>query len=732
MLNGVIHRATFTDQVDAAPEPRGSAQPSVSAPMQVGGFDLQWGKSNGGVSLLGMRSGKTEFLSPVRREPVWRIRLYNAKKKKYVWVDSLESDGEIGSTDVRWKKAALPDGGTFPVTLSLASAENGGIDWRLETGNVPEGWAVDSVVYPILAFAPTSEDPKEMFLTYPAYCGRNKKDPFCFGSKRSGLRYGNAYGGGAHFQFCFLYGKDRPGLFIMTPDAEGYIKEFFFTAFPGEKSLVFTLEQYPEQRAVSRRYRAAYPVRTAAMEGDWFDAAKRYRQWAIRQKWCAQGVLEKRTDLPQWIRECDLAARPAMSNSHDSKIIVGLLTAISRQSRFLSERFPTETLNAWYYYKRGRTPDATTVGLRNGWGSSALNGHWDVENIPGVKAILRELAQQRFHTVGYINSIIYDQSVDPNDPETRAILPSVMRNVDGSLFLYGKLLYYCCRGDEAWQKQLLRIMRRDSEELGFAGMYLDSFGRGSNFCYAKNHGHEPGDSRGSIRGQLEMAELLRREMRAAIPGYILSSEASIEQFVSAIDVKLHHHNIHTESVPIWAAVYHDYQFVYGRYADLPEVNTTAIFHMGGILGRYFTSKPEFFRTHFENENAIVYTRQLIALRQKYRNRIGMGEMLRPPTVRCAEPDRRVTSRKMKLVVPAIQGSAWKECDGGAVLVFTNSTEKPLEFTFALKAGEFDAYGKNAWKAVFPKGGRFEEKPYRIGDKLTLPPLSAMAIDLGRP
>ena len=152
--------------------------------------------------------------------------------------------------------------------------------------------------------------------------------------------------------------------------------------------------------------------------------------------------------------------------------------------------------------------------------------------------------------------------------------------------------------------------------------------------------------------------------------------------------------------------------------------------MGGILGRYFTGKEDFNKTHFGNPKIVAYTNQLIALRRKYRNRIGMGEMLRPPVVRCVEPDRRVTSQRMKLVVPAIQGSAWKECDGRAVLVFTNSTEKPLDFTFSLKAGEFDAYDKNAWKVVSPNGDRFEERPYRAGDKLTLPPLSALAIDLG--
>ena len=37
--------------------------------------------------------------------------------------------------------------------------------------------------------------------------------------------------------------------------------------------------------------------------GDWYDAARLYRKWAVTAPWCAKGPIYKRKDYPQWFAD---------------------------------------------------------------------------------------------------------------------------------------------------------------------------------------------------------------------------------------------------------------------------------------------------------------------------------------------------------------------------------------------------------------------------------------------
>jgi hypothetical protein len=51
-----------------------------------------------------------------------------------------------------------------------------------------------------------------------------------------------------------------------------------------------------------RPFRAAYPVLIGALvEGDWYEAAERYKAWATEQPWAAQGRLWERDDRARWL-----------------------------------------------------------------------------------------------------------------------------------------------------------------------------------------------------------------------------------------------------------------------------------------------------------------------------------------------------------------------------------------------------------------------------------------------
>ena len=733
---GVLHRLTFSDTPDATPEKTAeTATPARTRTIRLGGLALDITLPPARCALAGLRRGKTEFLSNLRREPLWELELRNratgARIKRNAGATAPEISANDDALELRWPTVSLPGGKNFSVTARVRAAGKETLHWTLETNELPEPWAVDTVLYPVVACGATSADPQKMFLTYPAYYGRNQHDPFTFANPRPGTRYGNFYPDGAHMQFCFLYGEDRPGLFIMTPDAEGYCKEFRFTARPKERALVFQMYQYPRQKAISRRFVSAYPVETAIMDGDWYDAAKRYRRWAIRQLWCAKGTLARRTDLPAWATEIDLATRPITLPRRDyvhRAVGAARIEPIRKNSRFLHDLLPVSTLAVWYCY-HFPYENLKSVGQKAQW-MCAFNGWFDSPPIDGVKETIAEFSRLKFHHIGYLNSRIYDQSLDPDYPEMKAIQPAVMRDIDGKFQLYGRLLYDVCRHDPRWQDHLLNLIRRDTIALNFEGMYMDSFGRGQHFCYAEDHGHLPGDACASVAGQRAMAQKIREEMRQVRPGFVLSSEASTEQFVDLIDFKLHHYNLHQDGVPLWTAVYHDYQLVYGRTALNPRHHSAAIFHVGGILGRFFPASPDFVQEYFP-EGAAAFYKQLAALRREFRGHLTLGEMLRPPTVACALQPEYGKDNKSVYVAPPVFGSAWRNEAGEIALFFTNCRNEPAEFEFTLKGAEFDPVRGKPWTLVVPDAdGKPTRKPW-LGGKYTLPPLSSVAIECGR-
>jgi len=48
-----------------------------------------------------------------------------------------------------------------------------------------------------------------------------------------------------------------------------------------------------------------YAVTLAAFKGDWWQAARMYREWAVKQKWCAKGRIRERADYPKAMSDID-------------------------------------------------------------------------------------------------------------------------------------------------------------------------------------------------------------------------------------------------------------------------------------------------------------------------------------------------------------------------------------------------------------------------------------------
>ncbi|MBQ9804420.1 MAG: hypothetical protein IJW35_06220 [Lentisphaeria bacterium] len=723
---GALHRFKLentpvisgTDDIKAAPE--------RCFAVMLGGFGLRFAEKS--LGLRGMSFRGIEYISTAP-EALWTIKLRHRTSGKYLELEpgmakSRTYSQKENRLTLKWQNIPVAGGQNMDVTAFVSLSEKNELSWRLSTSKLRDDWAVDMVTYPRLGCAPTAFDVKEMYLTYPRYYGVDQPDPFTYGKPSPGMRYGNVYPGGAHMQFGYLYGKNVPGIYFHAADPDGHYKEFLWTASPEENSLLFTLGQFPEQRGLSPQFVSAYPVKTAIIDGDWYDAARRYRAWAVKQPWCAIGKLAERTDLPKWVYDMHISTRPSTLPKFPLKMAAAKAKIPDNMVniRKLFRELDCGALTVWYNYNCAENADSVFSRKKQ---MAAFNARKENISIPGVRAAVDEMRNHSHYCLGYINSRIFDEVPGGGHAETEYITPAVMLDINGKFQRYSNLPFDVCRAADLWRNHLIGIIRTQAKENGFAGMYLDSFGRGQYHCYAANHDHKPGENTASVQGQRKMAQMIKSQLRREIPGFVISSEASIEQFVDLIDFKLHHHNIFTHAVPLWTVVYHDYQFVYGRTVSRPRIQVTACFHIGALLGRIFTDSPANFEKTYFQEGIYAYYRKLIAMRKRFYGQIVVGEMLRTPEVVCDVPAQKISLKGSKFEFPAVVASAWRDGKGVPVAFFTNHTDKVVKFTFALDKKEFTTAPKQ-W-VIAGDDGKFTVQKF-AGNELVLPPLGVAALE----
>lgn len=712
-MQGKLHRFTLSDSAKKAPVKK--AAPKVAAGItrnfKLGEFTLGINE-RGEVARLAARG--SEFVFP-QGTALWVMKTVDKKSGSFAVV-SPQGKPEITNSSskvaIKWANVAAE------ITLA---PEKDTLIWKLRAA-APENFAIDSIEYPRLRLQPTSNPPEAMHFVYPSYFGCSRPDPFSAADGRP-RSFGNTYGGGAHYQFCFMHAPDKPGLYIETRDSDGRIKEFRFNSDRGGKSGVFHLNQMPELRMSSTTFASPYEVRTTVLEGDWYDAAKRYRGWAIQQPWCRNGKLHENSSVPQWLKECDFAVRlHTWTRPKNSR---RLSTNVEKAQYLADVLGKPNSLGIWYCLTY--IPGMDSIGAANGDQTNG-NARSDAVFVDGVKAAMQTFAANNQHIIHYVNSRIFDQSLKSDHAETQRIRQMVMRDFDGSMQLYGKTYFEGCRVDPRWQEHLLGLIRHTVRTYGFRGTYLDSFGRGQEFCYAADHGHKVAEDCGSVKGQRIMSTRIKNEMRKYDPNYILCSEASIEQFIDQIDVKLHHYNIFEYSVPVWAAIYHDYQLVHGRSMNTEAVNSpesnaalaAGAFHNGAIIGRFFADRHSFRELYCLDALAGFY-RQVSACRQEFRDYLSYGEMLRPPKVANSTAENILLGvRKRKFQHPAVVASLWKAPDGKVAAFVTNASGKTAECDIVssdIKPVQLIRYRND--------GSRSLEK--FTGGKLTLAPYSVIVL-----
>jgi len=170
--------------------------------------------------------------------------------------------------------------------------------------------AITEVAYPVIMgigwLGNTSQDD---YLAYPLTTGYLIHDPYRLFSAGQGFRnnvYPNGFGG-LSMQFMEYYNEGEGGFYLATHDPYKTAKYLNFYKSSDNRYLICSFTHKSWDIHPGNDIILGYPVVIGALfEGNWYEGAERYREWATRQEWCSKGPLWKRVQegtAAKWLIE---------------------------------------------------------------------------------------------------------------------------------------------------------------------------------------------------------------------------------------------------------------------------------------------------------------------------------------------------------------------------------------------------------------------------------------------
>ena len=154
--------------------------------------------------------------------------------------------------------------------------------WRIAV-RCPKKYRIGQVVFPMIdGLGPIGKDDADDLYAAPMASGRLIRRP------TRDLNIGPlTYGTSASMQFSAYYDDDA-GLYLAACDGAFHSKRFDCHRTPAG-TLHYQISHDPAGDYRKRHaWRMPYPFVVGVFRGDWLAAAKIYRQWAVKQAWCAR------------------------------------------------------------------------------------------------------------------------------------------------------------------------------------------------------------------------------------------------------------------------------------------------------------------------------------------------------------------------------------------------------------------------------------------------------------
>ena len=657
-------------------------------------------------------------ISIIERKPIWQIVWIDQQNIQHLLTSNsaaqrdyqYEIAGSTQEISYTWTNLVLGEGKATVRTSIILDLTSGLSQWGLSID-----WS-DPEIIPLRVDFPMIQgisrgSSREDYLAIPFYWGRLVKNPI---DRLDELKL--TYPSQASMQFL-TYSTDKGNVYLAAYDSEVWMKGMVWKSDSKHQRGSIYLEHFPPFQP-TKHYEIPYPIIIGTYEGNWYNAALLYREWATQQRWCQAGRLAQRRDIPQWFREVSLWLKyynepgKVLSELVDHYSFVGVPTAL-------------------FYYR---------------YPVSAFDDNYP-EFLPARRGFLESI--QDIHRIG--SHVMPYTSGSVWDIDTRSWIVdgaaggAVVKN-DGAISdweYHGTHFAHMCPASPLWQEKIVDLTKKLVLDYDTDGVYLDLMASTpAKACWSANHEHPKNGGRYWGEGTRNLMDRLRSEIRPIKPDATFTTEEVNEAYIDvydgflALDITRGANEPPFSFIPLFSAVYHDYAILFGSDAKLSEDAD----HFSALIAANFIqgSKPtlsEFFPPKIrERPDHAAYLKNLVTCYDEVGKEYLLdGEWLPPPDIRVDSTGIPIRWNQEILVpFPSIQGSLWRAPDGDIGLFLTNWTSQPKEFDLQLDRSTYGPSDRKVYlRTIWPKeqSSVFElENPiWKVHDYL--PPRSLRVIEI---
>ncbi len=446
----------------------------------------------------------------------------------FIWEGIDIPGGEAGSVDVV-AHVALPKG--------TAASE-----WRLTVRNRSTKWALHTTVYPQLWKVVRAHE-ADVLMPFENLGARLLRS--YNGLSRNRRCQWGEYPYPSYYPPVAAYIIGEAGLYVAAEDPEARIKKMFTW------DLNAWFETPVENAGVVGKAAEGprYAVTIAAFRGDWWQAARRYRTWALRQKWCAKAPLAERTDFPKTM------SGPTMWVCR----YMGEAKAYNRDLDRIRKDLPDVKLGVRVY----------------DWHNHGMDWNFP-EFLPqkeGASNAFEHLLNDGWTVMPYINGRLWDTKL----MSYNYARPDMCVRENGTVYTefwsgkpYGRHAFaIMCPAAHGWQDVMQELALRTVNETGCNAIYYDQVGCAApRPCYNPAHGHPLGGGTWWTEGYREIFRRARESLAAK--GVAIATEGTAECFIDLCDGQLVATAATGEDVPFLPAVYSGYTIYFGTRQSARE------------------------------------------------------------------------------------------------------------------------------------------------------------------
>jgi len=615
------------------------------------------------------RRGVELLAEPRQTDHLWELE-FRTPSGEEVRVSSADAraatldarTGDVAQITLRW--SGVPVGGSH-IDVEAAVRINRGdpvSHWSLKVVNADEALGLWRITFPIISGVQARPRIK---LAFPMGWGLLFDDALHAGEVQG--TYPSMVPA-MQFMACWRTGG---GLYLGAHDPAATHKQFVCTPDPDNGRLRLAIINYPAGMGrAARQYELPYDAAVGAFAGDWYEAARIHRRWAIADApWMSHGEVRTRESTPQWLKEVDIWCLGSG----------GPADVVEPVKRFAAY-FGVPTAVHWY-----------------NWHQIPFDDHYP-EYFP-IKAGFAEgvagLQAAGVRVMPYINGRLWDPRTDSWASEHAEAACAKDEHLKRYEETYGSgvPLVVMCPYTEKWQEKVSGLVDRLVNECGVDGVYVDQISAaGAKLCFDPNHGHDVGGGGFWAAGYRRLLQKARQKLPR---GRMLTTEENADPWIDLLDAFL---LVNTppswgEVIPLYPAVYSGrtitfgFQYLVGGDLDrgLPfRAKMARAFAWGAQLGWV---GPEILQEKYARE--AEYLRNLARCRRRAHDFLAFGEMLAPPVVRgvslIAIEGKGAFGPDYRLQLPAVISSAWRADNGDLGIVLTNMTDEQQTASLHLSA-----------------------------------------------